>query len=86
MGHESGEYFDLLTPGARLVLGGWIVSGVKAAWLGTPCEGYARARRAPPHSRMPKASRSPMRPLGLPGVCGNGLELLAVSNRLGAIA
>ena len=77
---RNGELFDLLLPEVRHVLQGWIASGtVKAVWLGTPCEGYSRARRAPLWSRAPHAIRSPSRPLGLSELVGADLELLQTS-------
>eukprot|EP00973_Karenia_brevis_P029490 4068613-Karenia_brevis.AAC.1 len=48
---EQGDHFNLLNPGIRNLLLGWVSSGVVlGALLGTPCATWSRARRGPPGS------------------------------------
>ena len=84
---SQGDEFDLLQGDVVALLIGWINSGqVMALFSATPCEGFSRARRAPPWSRLPHALRSPQHVHGLPHLSAADQAALDRSNALGKAA
>ena len=70
----------------RMVLG-WAHSQIiGAAWFGTPCDTWTRARRAPPESRMPGPLRSSEHLYGLPGLSASGRRKAQEANMISARA
>jgi len=61
----------------------WIRSGrVWGLWLGTPCQGFTRARRAPPGSALPNRLRSNEQARGLSGLRPKDAAVLHLSKLL----
>ena len=82
-----GDEFDLLQGDVIALLIGWINGGqVIGLFCATPCEGYSRARRAPPWPRLPRALRSPQHVRALPNLSPVDQAALDRSNALGKAA
>ena len=73
-----GPEYDLRSPAKRRLIGDWVRSGLILGFhLGTPCEGFTRARDFPPG---PPPLRSDSQPLGLHGLKPHDQVKVAVGN------
>ena len=80
---RRGPHHDLRCREVFDTVQGWLRVGlVWCLWLGTPCNSFSKARRAPPGSAMPSALRSPAQPRGLPGLTGKDKAKLQEGNAL----
>jgi hypothetical protein len=78
---DDGDEYDLLRPGVRKLLLGWLTAGiVRGAWLGTTCSSWSRARRGPPHSAW-CAIRSNKFINGLPNLRPKDQQKVELGNR-----
>ena len=80
---RRGPHHDLRVAEVFNTVRGWLQAKlVWGTWLGTPCNSFSKARRAPPGSSMPSALRSPACPRGLPDLPENDRAKLREGNAL----
>ena len=78
-----GPECDMLQDDVFRTLRGWLESGIIwGVFSGSPCEKWSQARRAPPHSAMPRRLRTKDHLRGLPGLDGKDYQDVLTSNKL----